>query len=79
MSVANLDGLDLEVEGNEGEDEALWKRLYNVQSRNMNACLQILHQIVKDTESFRVLAILDINQGPYFCSLTNNEYISNYL
>lgn len=70
--VVNLDGLDFEVERNERENETLGKRLSDAQRGDVDTCLQILHQIVEDTKSFWVLTVLDVNQGPNFCSLTNS-------
>jgi hypothetical protein len=76
--VANLDRLDFEVERNKRENETLGKGLSDIQKRIVDAYLQILDEIVEYTKSFRVLTVLDINQGPNFCSLTRNrEYSSS--
>jgi len=56
-----LDWFDFEVKGDERENETL----------------QILHEIIEDTESFRVLTVLDIHQGPDFGSLESDVVISN--
>lgn len=71
--MANLDRLDFKVKRNERENETLGKVLFDAQRRIVEAHLQVLHKIVKDAQSFWVLTVLDIHQGPDFCSLTNNE------
>lgn len=76
MLVANLDRLDFKVERDERENETLGKRLSDGQRRIVDACLQILDEIVEDTKSFWVFTVLDINQGPNFCGLIDGEYNS---
>ena len=55
-----LNGLDFEVETNEGEDQAL----------------DILHKVVEATKPFLVSATLDVNQRPNLCGCKGNVLIS---
>ncbi len=51
--ILSLDGLDLEMQCNQGEHQRL----------------QVLDKIVEDSEAFGILRLGDINQGAYFGSL----------
>lgn len=46
----SLDGLDLEVETNEGEHQAF----------------QVLNEVVEEAQTFRVLRLIDVEQRPDF-------------
>jgi hypothetical protein len=54
--ILSLDGLDLEMQCNQGEHQRL----------------QILDKIVENTEAFGILRLCDINQGAYFGSLSTS-------
>lgn len=57
----HLNGLDFEVEGNQREDETP----------------QVLNKVVKDTKTFGILTILDVDQRTHFSRLKSNMIIAD--
>ena len=77
-----LDGFNLEMQRDEGENQALSQ--YTRQQRatctdGVYAHLQILHKVVKDPQTLRVFTILDVNKRTNFGSLwvATYEYPDN--
>ena len=79
--VACLDRLDLEVEGDEGEDQALHASRYSVNEPSRGEAegthLEILNQIVEHSEAFRVLTVLNVDERANLGSLESDVVSAN--
>jgi len=61
-SSKHLDGLDLKVESNEGKDQTL----------------EVLHQVVEATQTFRVLALVDVHKAACLGRGEGNVFVAHH-
>ena len=70
---ARLDGLNFKVEGNQGKYEALRDGAQRGEEARSGGgkktCLEVLYEIIENAKTFRIFAVLDVDQRTDLCRL----------